>query len=304
MTRDSFFRRGSMSALNNHNQSVRQGASPSVDHATSSALPKPDHHWAYDIPRPIASVGFETTLSTTKETEVHSHRKAQLLLTLSGIVTCEVDNSAWIVPPDCAVWIPGGSSHSLKASGKLKIYGVFVDPEVTAAMPSKCCTIRVSPLLRELLLHTASFPALYDMAGPEGRLVEVLLDQLMAAPHENLHFPVPHDARLRKIAAAMQAAPAEHLTVAEWGHRVGASERTLARILRAEAGMSFGRWRQQLHVLRALQHLAEGAAVQVVAQELGYESASAFITMFRKAMGKSPARYLAERESDISTSGI
>jgi AraC-like DNA-binding protein len=33
-----------------------------------------------------------------------------------------------------------------------------------------------------------------------------------------------------------------------------------------------------------------------VAVELGYEGASAFVTMFRKAMGKPPARYLAERQ--------
>lgn len=36
-------------------------------------------------------------------------------------------------------------------------------------------------------------------------------------------------------------------------------------------------------------------AVQTVALELGYENASGFITMFRKAVGKPPARYLFER---------
>lgn len=293
-----------MSPPPHRSQPAPESVAPSADHHLSDALKQANQYWFYEVPRPIASFGFGTSLATTEESGIHSHRKAQLILTLSGIVTCEVDNSAWIVPPQCAIWIPGGSLHSLKASGELKIYGLFVEPDAVPAMPDKCCTIRVSPLLRELLLGTASFPALYDADGPDGRLVTVLLDQLKAAPHEDLHFPMPVDARLRKIAAAMQAAPAERHTIAEWGHRVGASERTLARILRTETGMSFGRWRQQLHILRALQHLAEGTAVQVVAQELGYESASAFITMFRKALGKSPARYLAERAGDIPTSGI
>ena len=44
--------------------------------------------------------------------------------------------------------------------------------------------------------------------------------------------------------------------------------------------MSFGRWRQQLHILIALQRLAQGASVQTVALDLGYEGASAFVTMF------------------------
>jgi AraC-like DNA-binding protein len=59
--------------------------------------------------------------------------------------------------------------------------------------------------------------------------------------------------------------------------------------------MSFGRWRQQLHILIALQRLAQGASVQTIALDLGYADASAFVTMFRKALGKPPARYLAER---------
>lgn len=37
--------------------------------------------------------------------------------------------------------------------------------------------------------------------------------------------------------------------------------------------------------------------MQTVALDLGYAGASAFVTMFRKALGKPPARYLAERHT-------
>ena len=47
----------------------------------------------------------------------------------------------------------------------------------------------------------------------------------------------------------------------------------------------------------ALQGLAQGHSVKAVALELGYENTSGFVTMFRKAVGKPPARYLAQRES-------
>ena len=36
--------------------------------------------------------------------------------------------------------------------------------------------------------------------------------------------------------------------------------------------------------------------MQRVADQLGYASTTAFITMFKKALGKPPARYFAERE--------
>jgi AraC-like DNA-binding protein len=62
-------------------------------------------------------------------------------------------------------------------------------------------------------------------------------------------------------------------------------------VFQNETGMSFGAWRQQLRLLRALERIAAGDAVTTVALELGYESPSAFIAMFRKALGVSPGRY-------------
>jgi AraC-like DNA-binding protein len=65
--------------------------------------------------------------------------------------------------------------------------------------------------------------------------------------------------------------------------------------------MTFGRWRQQLHVLIALRLLSAGSSVQTVSQDLGYESPSAFIAMFKKSLGKPPARYLADRARGIGS---
>jgi AraC-like DNA-binding protein len=55
--------------------------------------------------------------------------------------------------------------------------------------------------------------------------------------------------------------------------------------------MSFGAWRQQLRLLRALERLAAGEAVSTLALELGYASPSAFIAMFKRALGVPPGRY-------------
>ena len=107
----------------------------------------------------------------------------------------------------------------------------------------------------------------------------------------------PVEAKLRQIAVAMATDPSDRATIDQWARRMAVAPRTLTRALQRETGMSFGRWRQQLHILIALQRLGQGASVQTVALELGYEGASAFVTMFRKALGKPPARYLAERRS-------
>ena len=62
-------------------------------------------------------------------------------------------------------------------------------------------------------------------------------------------------------------------------------------------GMSFGRWRQQLQLMLAVKWLGTGASVQQVADRLGYESAGSFVTMFRKALGTSPGRYIGHQRS-------
>lgn len=43
----------------------------------------------------------------------------------------------------------------------------------------------------------------------------------------------------------------------------------------------------------AVQWLRQGASVQRVADDLGYESVTGFILMFRKVLGKPPAQYVA-----------
>lgn len=254
------------------------------------------------VPRPVMAVGASiVTGADGMELNAHHHRKAQLIYTARGVLTCEVSQGLWIVPPQCAVWIPGGTRHSVKGVGTLEIYCLFVDPASAPTMPDACCTVSVSPLLRELLLRCARFPTLYPIRGAEPRLVTVLLDELLAAPVEKLHLPMPSDGGLRRIADRMTADPADRATVQEWARRIGVSERTLRRLVLQETGMSFGRWRQQLHIILALQWLSQGASVQSVATDLGYESASSFVVMFRKALGTSPARYISQRLADSPT---
>lgn len=72
------------------------------------------------------------------------------------------------------------------------------------------------------------------------------------------------------------------------------SERNLARLIVKETGLSFRQWRQQLQLIMALQGLVKGDTVQKVAHTLGYDSTTAFITMFRKAWGKRQADILRD----------
>lgn len=247
-------------------------------------------------------VGLTIELTAVGETEPHRHRKAQLLYVISGALTVEAAGGIWTVPPQCAVWLPAGVLHLARASGRIVMANLYIEPELAAFLGEDCGILFIRPLLREVILRFASDPAfLIAGEGRRARLSNVLLDELRDAPLEPLRLPMPADRRLRRLADALLADPSARLTIEEWGARIGASERTLSRLFQRETGMSFGRWRQQLHVGLALQRLAIGDAVTSIALDLGYESASTFITMFRRHTGASPARYFGEGRFGVSS---
>jgi AraC-like DNA-binding protein len=251
-----------------------------------------------EVPRSVVTFGWATTDFDGIEMDPHRHKKGQILLVQRGVLSCEVEGGLWIVPPRSAVWIPGGALHAVKAAGtELEGYNAFVDPDVGRDLPEACCAVAVTPLLRELLARSASLPALCEEGGASSRLMAVLLDELAAAQVEDLHLPMPTDIRLRRIVDLMMAAPADRGTMDVWAKRAGLSARTLERLISRETGMSFGRWRHQLCVMLAVKWLAGGASIQQVAADLGYESVPSFVTMFRKVLGASPGRYMAERRS-------
>ena len=248
-----------------------------------------------EVPRALVAANAVASLETLKQSPRHHHRKAQLLFTVRGVINCEVEDAVWIVPPHCAVWIPGGLPHAAFGSGEVECISLFIEPPEAPSLPNECCTITVSSFFRHLLMRANELPELYDVDSPDGRIVSVIFDELAAAPVEDIRLPIPNDPRLKKLTDLLVAAPADHATVAEWASRVALSERSLSRMLAQEVGMSFGRWRRQLHVVLALRRLSAGETVQAVAMDLGYESASSFVTMFRKMVGKPPSRYLLER---------
>jgi len=230
------------------------------------------------------------------EVPMHTHRKGQLILAQHGAVTCTADGEIWIVPPNCGVWIPGGIPHSARATVNARLTYLFVEPGA-AKLPEVCSTLAISSLIRELVDRLACENADYPLDSHAARLARVTLDELAGMPRERFNLPISGHPKLRAIADVLTVAPSDRRTLGEWARSVAMSERSLARLMHSETGLTFGRWRQQLHLVVALRELAGGASVQNVAAELGYESINAFITMFKKALGSTPAQYFAQRST-------
>jgi AraC-like DNA-binding protein len=132
------------------------------------------------------------------------------------------------------------------------------------------------------------------MTPREERIIEVLCDELKLIKPSALFLPTSNHDKLKQVIDALLNDIADTRTLAELADLVCVSPRTLTRLFVNELGMNFNEWRTRLKVLEAIRRLHEKQPVTEIAIDLGYESSSAFIHMFRKYVGKTPAQYLGE----------
>lgn len=242
-----------------------------------------------DVPRPV--IARATDYPHGHLIPPHWHPRAQLLYATSGIMTVTTARGIFVVPPQRAVWVPARMEHAVRASGPLRMRSLYIEADAPRVLSADCFVVTVTPLLRELIRAATAMPALYPLGGREERVMSLILDEIEALKTAPLHLPEPSDSRLRKIADGLRDDPADNRTLDDWARVVGASVRTVARRFQAETGLSFAQWRQQARLLAALVRLAGDVPVTNVALDLGYESPSAFIAMFKRAFGTTPGRY-------------
>lgn len=240
--------------------------------------------------RPVSILG--RTLAPQTIVPAHSHNWGQLIYAYRGVLDISTPEGRYRVPPHRAVWVPPDIPHEVASPQGAEISSVYITTEESESLSDNCEVIEVSALLRELILEAARQPEDYLWEGKTGRLFRTLRDQVAAANPVPLYLPLPRDPRLLSIFSQLQARPDLPHTLSQWGDRVGASGRTLQRLIQKETGMSFQRWRQQIRIQIALERLVTGNdSITKIAGDCGYESSSAFISMFQQQLGMTPGEY-------------
>lgn len=244
---------------------------------------------ASDTPYPIVVALFEGQ-AEYRELGTHSHARGQLSGLRRGLLTMGTDAGAWVVPADHAVWLPPHHPHYGWTHGAVDGWSCYVAEAVCANLPKRPCTIRTSGLLREAIIRASQWQE-RTLDEQQRRIAMVILDELRTAPIQPFGLPMPRDPRLVRIARHLLDGPGDRRSVHEWAQWAGISERTLSRRFVAETGFTYTAWRQRARLMRALELLAEGQAVTVVALDLGYDSVSAFIALFKRTLGVTPSAY-------------
>jgi AraC-like DNA-binding protein len=224
----------------------------------------------------------------------HSHGVGQLIYAAIGSMTVRTEDDLFIVPPLMAVWVAPAVAHAIAMRNRVAMRTLYFRSDALPLPDQRCGVLRVSPLLRELILtRVADGSTERPLVGALDTLIAY---EMQAANFEPLVLKAPNDRRVRRIVAAILEQPADSRSLAEWSRAVGASPRTIERIFLRETLLTFRQWRQQARLLQAVLLLSEDRPVTEVALDVGYGSQSAFTYMFRRALGVAPTRYFTKTE--------
>ena len=221
----------------------------------------------------------------------HAHPTAQLIHAVQGVMVVITSTGQWIVPPARGLWVPSGVVHQLRMVGGVQLRTVYIRADGIAGLPTQCQVVGVSPLLRELILAAIDVHQPYDQDSRDGRLMTLLLDEVAVLPSLPLRLPYPSDPALARICRTLSTAPDDRATLSDWAEKLGIDVKTIQRRFFRQTGMTFGQWRQQARLCMALELLASATKIVDVALALGYDSPSAFTTMFKRQFGSLPSAY-------------
>lgn len=239
--------------------------------------------------RPVHALRDEYAAGFTDR--MHSHRHVQILYASSGVMSVRTAGVSFVVPPQRALWLPVGLSHEVTCRSPVSLRTLYLHADLDRrARP--CRVFEVSPLVRALILETVKFDPLYDIDGREGAIIRLLLEEIKRMPDVPVQVTMPVDARLLRVCAAILTDPTDARNIDDWAALAGMGRRTFTRAFRRETGMGLAVWRQQVRLMEAISMLAAGAPITQVAFDVGYDSASGFSAMFRKAFGAPPTQYL------------
>jgi len=240
---------------------------------------------------PHAVVAFSRDFEYGQLLAPHSHPRGQLLYAAAGVMQVRTPQGLWVIPPQRALWVPSQLEHEIRMLSEVRLRTLYIRQQESQLIGDSCRLLEVSALLRELILALLQESSDYDMHGRGGHLAQLIMSEIHGAALIPVAIPWPSDRRLVAICEAIVGNPGSLNSLEQWAELGGASARTVIRLFPKETGLHFRHWVQQVHITEALLRLAHGDAVERIAEKLGYKSASAFTSMFRKVLGKTPSHY-------------
>jgi AraC-like DNA-binding protein len=228
----------------------------------------------------------------------HQHPYHQLLYAIHGSVHVEVGKARYFLPPSCAAWIAAGTVHRTTLVNT-ELATVWFRPTLvrwpTAArqMP----TVRIiaaPPLLREMVKHAAEYPSKIrgkDLLRKSYFRTLALLCESWITAEMPFRLPSSSDPQLaRGIEYTLMHLQSARLSGAS--RAAAMSERTFRRSFSEHLAMTWREYLLRARLLSAMDLLIRPSSrIADAADQVGFNSPSAFTKAFVRFAGMTPSEY-------------
>jgi len=238
------------------------------------------------------TVWWHHTLEHRCSTAPHRHSEHVVVWPETRSATIVVDGELWPISLGEGAWLPAGTPHAVTNGSSSLVCCTHIHPLAAEGEAGEPRIVTVNAALREMLLHLA------HTGMPRERRIRaqrVCLEMITDEASPPVTVPSPVDPRIRSLAEAILADPADDSSLEAWAWRTSMSARTIARAFRAETGMTFTQWRTRVRMIAAVELLGAGEPVGLVARRVGYATISAFSAAFSRTMGRPPRDYQQPR---------
>jgi len=241
------------------------------------------------LPLSIEQLSFEANARLVNK----QFNCARYLFLQSGVVAIITEQGRYLVPPEHGILLPANTVFQLLATTSSKAIFYTFDNLKEKEKPTETAVLEASDFLKSLINESISEHINEYESSALLSLQQLLVNRIKAAKPLSLLLPAVKDQRLVAITSRQQKFPALKTDLVGWGKFVHASPRTLTRVFKNETGITYSEWKQIMAIHIAIIELYLGVSISMIAKNLGYESSSAFIYMFRKHMKVTPSNYLA-----------
>ena len=202
-------------------------------------------------------------------------------------------SGGWTIPAGGAAWVPARARHCVEPLPRARSRTIYLRRDLMRRPRHTCAVLTITPLVSAIADYLDTNGALVDDHVAAKRLCLVLVDQLAPLAELPLFVPELRTPLARRVAAALAEDPSDTPRIRDLAAAVGVNGRTIERAFATDASMTIGEWRQRSRICRAIALLAAGLAVKEVALETGYATPTAFITAFKKYVGRTPGKLSA-----------
>jgi AraC-like DNA-binding protein len=218
-----------------------------------------------------------------------------LLFAAKGTMRLEAQGRTWTLPPARAALIAAGAPITLTIATSITCCSALFAADVYPAPKDDLRVLDMSAVARELILACRTYgPDMSEQDALGRQLFDtlyMLAIRAAAVPNE-MWMPLGTSQTVRDALHMTEACLCDNPSFAQIAVAVGCTERTLARRLQDEIGMTWRDFLRRLRMIRAIEALADPTRqITQVAHDVGYQSSSAFNAAFLEFTGQTPTAF-------------